>query len=237
MCERFFSCDCLLTNLVRSVKCVFNSQETIIYSGPINWGPLRENEILIRTIAVLKSHEQTIQTNQRHRAQPTTATRHPPARRPGARVHRKQYHNSNDLRQKSNMVRLNAHCCLWQFLNQLGDVKYRTEKTLEKSQVMVRNLYRHANGVKQASLTASNRCGHVSLLIENIALSRMQSCFILHRHQQQDLPRPSSGSVFFLRLPIDQDGPVSKMSNSRTTIYNDTGPFLTGAKPIAQVRR
>ena len=33
---------------------------------------------------------------------------------------------------------------------------------------------------------------------------------------------------FFLRLPIDQDGPVSKMSNSRTTIYNDTGPFTWG---------
>ena len=38
----------------------------------------------------------------------------------------------------------------------------------------------------------------------------------------------SSSSLFFLRLPIDQDGPVSKMSIARITIYHCTGPFNCG---------
>ena len=58
-----------------------------------------------------------------------------------------------------------------------------------------------------------------------------QSCWQGHTpatclwgHQSQT----KEWSIFFLRLPSDHHGPVSKMFNSRNTIYVYTGPFNWG---------
>ena len=96
--QDFFSCDCLMASMARSVECLNRKLDAVqvhlIGAVPIvqvkKWNEEQDH-----------SYRSLTQTSKTKRARPATATRNPPARLPGARAKKQQQNTKRDFDHRS----------------------------------------------------------------------------------------------------------------------------------------